>query len=145
MKPSSLLLPNRFKKIGLVLLSLGLLVWILTQKELIFTELDKTNKVITLTMSFFCFLFGLYFFTFSKEPIEDEYINSIRLKSFQISSLIQMVFFIFSFILMFLFKNEPNGDEGLSTFLLSSIILYWLVYIVSFNYNLISIKRKRLN
>jgi hypothetical protein len=144
MKPS-LLLPNRFKKIGLVLLSLGLLVWILTQKELIFTELDKTNKVITLTMSFFCFLFGLYFFTFSKEPIEDEYINSIRLKSFQISSLIQMVFFIFSFILMFLFKNEPNGDEGLSTFLLSSIILYWLVYIVSFNYNLISIKRERLN
>jgi amino acid permease len=144
MKPS-LLLPNRFKKIGLVLLSLGLLVWILTQKELIFTELDKTNKVITLTMSFFCFLFGLYFFTFSKEPIEDEYINQIRLKSFQISSLIQMVFFIFSFILMFLFKNEPNGDEGLSTFLLSSIILYWLVYIVSFNYNLISIKRKRLN
>jgi len=144
MKPS-LLLPNRFKKIGLVLLSLGLLVWILTQKELIFTDLDKTNKVITLTMSFFCFLFGLYFFTFSKEPIEDEYINSIRLKSFQISSLIQMVFFIFSFILMFLFKNEPNGDEGLSTFLLSSIILYWLVYIVSFNYNLISIKRERLN
>lgn len=144
MKPS-LLLPNRFKKIGLVLLSLGLLVWILTQKELIFTELDKTNKVITLTMSFFCFLFGLYFFTFSKEPIEDEYINSIRLKSFQISSLIQMVFFIFSFILMFLFKNEPNGDEGLSTFLLSSIILYWLVYVVSFNYNLISIKRERLN
>jgi uncharacterized membrane protein YbhN (UPF0104 family) len=144
MKPS-LLLPNRFKKIGLVLLSLGLLVWILTQKELIFTELDNTNKVITLTMSFFCFLFGLYFFTFSKEPIEDEYINSIRLKSFQISSLIQMVFFIFSFILMFLFKNEPNGDEGLSTFLLSSIILYWLVYIVSFNYNLISIKRERLN
>ena len=144
MKPS-LLLPNRFKKIGLVLLSLGLLVWILTQKELIFTELDKTNKVITLTMSFFCFLFGLYFFTFSKEPIEDEYINSIRLKSFQISSLIQMVFFIFSFILMFLFKNEPNGDEGLSTFLLSSNILYWLVYIVSFNYNLISIKRERLN
>lgn len=144
MKPS-LLLPNRFKKIGLVLLSLGLLVWILTQKELIFTELDKTNKVITLTMSFFCFLFGLYFFTFSKEPIEDEYINSIRLKSFQISSLIQMVFFIFSFILMFLFKNEPNGDGGLSTFLLSSIILYWLVYIVSFNYNLISFKRERLN
>ena len=144
MKPS-LLLPNRFKKIGLVLLSLGLLVWILTQKELIFTDLDKTNKVITLTISFFCFLFGLYFFTFSKEPIEDEYINSIRLKSFQISSLIQMVFFIFSFILMFLFKNEPNGDEGLSTFLLSSIILYWLVYIVSFNYNLISIKRERLN
>ncbi len=144
MKPS-LLLPNRFKKIGLVLLSLGLLVWILTQKELIFTELDKTNKVITLTMSFFCFLFGLYFFTFSKEPIEDEYINSIRLKSFQISSLIQMVFFIFSFILMFLFKNEPNGDEGLSTFLLSSIILYWLVYIVSFNYNLISFKGERLN
>jgi hypothetical protein len=141
----SLLLPNRFKKIGMVLLSLGLFVWILTQKELIFTELDKTNKVITLTMSFFCFLFGLYFFTFSKEPIEDEYINSIRLKSFQISSLIQMVFFIFSFILMFLFKNEPNGDEGLSTFLLSSIILYWLVYIVSFNYNLISIKRERLN
>jgi len=142
---TSLLLPNRFKKIGLVLFPFGLFVWILTQKELIITELNNTNKVITLTLSFFCFLFGLYFLTFSKEPIEDEYINNIRLKSFQISSLIQMIFFIFSFILMFLFNNEPNGDEGLSTFLLSSIILYWLVYIVSFNYNLISFKRERLN
>ena len=139
---TSLLLPNRFKKIGLILFPLGLLVWILTQKELIITELNNTNKVITLTLSFFCFLFGLYFLTFSKEQIEDEYINNIRLKSFQISSLIQMIFFIFSFILMFLLKIEPKGDGGLSTFLLSSILLYWMTYILTFNYTLISGKRK---
>jgi hypothetical protein len=139
---SLLLLPNRFKKIGLFLFLIGLMVWILIQQGLFITELNHTIKVIILSSSFFCFLFGLYFITFSKEPIEDEYINSVRLKSFQISSISQMIFFLISFTLMFLLKIEPNGDGGLSIFLLSSIILYWVVYTISFNYNLISNKSK---
>ena len=101
-------------------------------------------KVVTLTLSFFSFLFGLYFTTFSKEPIEDEYINSIRLKSFQISSISQMVFFLISFSLMFILNIEPNGDGGLSILLLISIILYWLMYLVIFNYTL-TINKGKLN
>jgi hypothetical protein len=139
---SSFLLPNRFKKIGIILFFIGLIVWMIIQRGLFNTDLNHTLKVIALTLSFFSFLFGLYFTTFSKEPIEDEYINSVRLKSFQISSITQMVFFLISFTLMFILNIEPNGDGGLSLFLLSSIILYWLMYMIIFNYTLIKNKSK---
>ena len=139
---SLFLLPNRFKKIGYFLFPIGLIIWILLQQGLFKTELHHTMIVLTLILSFFSFLFGLYFISFSKEPIEDEYINSVRLKSFQISSITQMVFFLISFIIMFLFNLEPNGDAGLSIFLLSSIILYWLMYMIIFNYTLITNKSK---
>ncbi len=138
----SYLLPNRFKKIGLFLLPIGLIIWISIQQGLFKSELNHTNKVLILTLSFLSFLFGLYFILFSKEPVEDEYINSLRLKSFQISSITQMVFFLISFIIMFLFKLEPNGDGGLSIYFLCSILLFWVMYIVIFNYTLITNKSK---
>ena len=65
------LLPNRFKKIGLFLFPIGLIIWITTQLDLFNSILNHKMKVVTLTLSFFSFLFGLYFATFSKEPIED--------------------------------------------------------------------------
>ncbi len=139
---SLFLLPNRFKKIGYFLFPIGLIIWILLQQGLFKTELNHTMKVLTLILSFFSFLFGLYFISFSKEPIEDEYIDSVRLKSFQISSITQMVFFLISFTIMFIFNIEPSGDGGLSLFLLCSIILYWVMYLVIFNYTLITIKSK---
>ena len=139
---SSLLLPNRFKKIGIILFPIGLIIWMITQRCLFSLDLNHKLKVITLTFSFFSFLFGLYFTTFSKEPIEDEYINSVRLRSFQISSITQMVFFLISFTLMFILNIEPNGDSGLSLFLLCSIILYWVMYMAIFNYTLITNKSK---
>jgi hypothetical protein len=139
---TSFLLPNRFKKIGYLLFPIGLIIWISIQQGLFKTELNHTIKVITLTLSFFSFLFGLYFISFSKEPIEDEYINSVRLKSFQISSITQMGFFLISFIIMFLFNIEPSTDGGLSIFFLSSIILFWIMYNMIFNYTLINTKSK---
>jgi len=141
MKPS-FLLPNRFKRIGIILFPIGLIIWISIQQGLFKAELNHTMKVIALSLSFFSFLFGLYFISFSKEPIEDEYINSVRLKSFQISSITQMVFFLISFTLMILFNLEPNGDGGLSIFLLSSILIFWIMYILIFNYTLITNKSK---
>lgn len=139
---TTLLLPSPYKKIGIILFSIGLIIWIVTQRGIFNSQLNHTTKVVTLTISFFSFLIGLYFITFSKEVVEDEYINSVRLKSFQISSIIQMVFFLISFTLMFILNIEPNGDGGLSTFLLSSIILYWVMYLIVFNYTLLSNKSK---
>ena len=139
---SLFLLPNRFKKIGYFLFPIGLIIWISIQQGLFKTELNHTIKVLTLTLSFFSFLIGLYLISFSKEPIEDEYIDSVRLKSFQISSITQMVFFLISFTMMFLFNIEPSGDGGLSIFFLSSIILFWIMYITIFNYTLINTKSK---
>jgi hypothetical protein len=139
---TSFLLPNRFKRIGLFLFPIGLIIWVITQRGLFNSELNHTIKVFTLTLSFFSFIFGLYFISFSKEPIEDEFIESVRLKSFQISSITQMVFFLISFSIMLIFNIEPNGDVGLSIFFLSSIILFWIMYILIFNYTLINNKSK---
>jgi len=139
---SLLLLPNRFKKIGLILFPIGLIFWIVTQQGLFNTAFNHAMKVFTLSLSFFSFLFGLYFISFSKEPIEDEFIDSVRLKSFQISSIIQIIFFLISFTIMFVFNIEPSGDGGLSIYLLSSIILFWVMYIMIFNYTLINTKSK---
>ena len=139
---NTILLPNRFKKIGIILTPIGLTTWIIIQMEVLKIEIIHPIKVLTLTLSFFSFLFGLYFISFSKEPIEDEYINSVRLKSFQISSLTQMVFFLISFTLMFLFNIEPKGDGGLSMFFLYSILIFWIMYMVFFNYTLINNKSR---
>jgi hypothetical protein len=139
---TSLLLPNRFKKIGWLILPLGLLIWIASQKGLLNDYMNHSLKVFILTLSFFSFLVGLYFITFSKEPIEDEYISSIRLKSFQISAIIQMIYFLLAFSSMFIFHFEPNGDAGLSIFLLISILIYWLAYLVSFNITIIKNNNK---
>lgn len=139
---SSLLLPNQFKKLGALLFPLGLIIWILTQQAIIDLSYNHSLKVIVLVVSFFSFLFGLYCSLFSREPVEDEYINSVRLKSFQISSITQMIFFLVTFTLMFLFKIEFKGDGGLSIFLLSSIGLYWLTYLLIFNFTLMMNKTK---
>jgi hypothetical protein len=139
---TSLLLPNRFKKIGWLILPLGLLIWIASQKGLLNDYMNHSLKVFILTLSFFSFLAGLYFITFSKEPIEDEYISSIRLKSFQISAIIQMIYFLLAFSSMFMFHLEPNGDAGLSIFLLISILIYWLAYLFSFNITIIKNNNK---
>jgi hypothetical protein len=139
---NTILLPNRFKKIGIILTPIGLTTWIIIQMEVLKIEIIHPIKVLTLTLSFFSFLFGLYFISFSKEPIEDEYINSVWLKSFQISSISQMLFFLISFIIMYLFNIEPSGDGGLSIFFISSIILFWVLYIMIFNYTLIKTKSK---
>jgi|688.fasta_scaffold233578_2 hypothetical protein len=136
------LLPNQFKKIGIVLFPFGLFIWISTQLGWYNSELNASMKVAILASSFFSSLFGLYFTIFSKEVVEDEYINSVRLSAFQISSLVQMAYFIISFVLMFLFKNEPNGDGGLSLFFLYAITIFWVTYLAAFNITLIVNKIK---
>jgi hypothetical protein len=139
---TSFLLPNRFKNIGWILFTIGLFIWISTQIGLLNANLERPIKVLVLTCSFFSFLFGLYFITFSKEPIEDEYIANIRLKSFQLSAIIQMLYFVIAFSSMFILHLEPNGDNGLSTFFLLSVIIYWLTYLLTFNITILKNKIK---
>jgi hypothetical protein len=139
---TSLLLPNRYKKIGWLLFPLGLIIWASLQIGILDDYVNHLIKVSILTISFFSFLIGFYFVSFSKEPIEDEYISSLRLKSFQISAMIQMIYFLMAFTSMFLFHFEPNGDGGLASFLLISILIYWLAYLIVFNITIIKNNNK---
>jgi len=136
------LLPNRFKRIGFYLFPAGLLIWVTTQLGFINLTSNQNIKVLILTLSFFSFLFGLFFSIFSKEPIEDEYINNIRLKSFQISSIVQMIYFLMAFSIMFILQMEPERDGGLSLFFILSIVFYWMTYLIVFNFTLLNNKQE---
>lgn len=148
------LLPHSFKKIGAFMFPLGFIGWVAGQMGFFTNFLffitgdDKTGysknsnpiafyhlpNIIFLVLTFFSFIIGLYFISFSKEKKEDEFISKIRLESFQLSALIQLVFFILAFLIMFVFRIEPSGDTGWAIFILSSVFLFWLFYISRFNY-----------
>ena len=134
-----LLLPHRFKKVGVVTAPAGILIWVCLQKGL-FNELfshvfdsNGTAYAVVAILSFFSFLGGIYFITFSKEKIEDEMVQRVRLDSFQFAALAQIICMIFGFLSMLLL-GEPEDDGGLLLFFLTTITLFWLCFIVRFNY-----------
>jgi len=133
------LLPNHFKRIGAFISPLGLILWVAGQRGIFNSFLTNLNlkafgMPFILILSFFSFLFGLYFIVFAKEKTEDEYISKIRLESFQLAALFQLVFFICSFVFMLVFRTEPGGDNQMMIFLILSILLFWIFYIIRFNY-----------
>ena len=151
------LLPHRFKKIGALIAPIGFALWICMQfgyvtKVLIFlfgessaTQNNSSYHLVNVCfaiLSFFFFLAGIYFVTFSKEKVEDEMVQRTRLDSFQFAALAQIIFIIISFLFMLIFK-EP-GEGGLMLFFIITIFLFWLCFIGRFNF-ILHIKIIRLS
>ena len=151
------LLSHRFKKIGAIIAPTGFAFWICMQfgfvtKLLIFlfgedssTQSSSPYHIVNVCvaiLSFFLFLCGIYFVSFSKEKVEDEMVQKTRLDSFQFAALAQIIFIIICFLFMLLFK-EP-GEGGLMLFFISTIFLFWLCFIGRFNY-ILHIKIIRLS
>src|SRR5688572_5523848 len=138
------LLPHRFKKIGVIMAPLGFTLWLAMQLgyitkllTYIFGETETSASyhianVIIAIISFFSFLGGLYFVSFSKEKIEDEMVQKTRLDSFQFAALVQIIFSIAGFIFI-LFAGDPD-EGGLMLFFISMIILFWISFLGRFNY-----------
>lgn len=145
---TAILLPYYFKKIGMILIPFGLIIWCLTQlgyfNNILKNQIGNTTNLysVVLIISFFSFLIGLYFLVFVKEEQEDEFIANIRLLSFQRATFLQFVYFLFAFLYMLIFRKEPSGDAGLELFLIISILSFWLFYILHFNVSLFLIKKK---
>jgi len=145
---TAILLPYYFKKIGMILIPFGLIIWCLTQlgyfNNFLKNQIGNTTNLYSavLIISFFSFLIGLYFLVFVKEEQEDEFIANIRLLSFQRATFLQFVYFLFAFLYMLIFRKEPSGDAGLELFLIISILSFWLFYILHFNISLFLIKKK---
>ena len=134
------LLPHRFKKIGLIIAPTGFFLWIAMQMGWI-SELSKLLEFSNHTLlnmsfaiiGFFSFLFGTYAMAFSKEKIEDELIKTVRLESFQVAALLQIVFLIVGLIWIGFMENPPK-DAGLMLFFIITILIFWITYITRFNY-----------
>jgi hypothetical protein len=101
---SSLLIPNRYKRIGWMVLVpsfiLGLFVRF-ADLQLGFLEISKNNKSlldddINLTdeLALTGIIIGLLLLAFSREKVEDEYIGKIRLESLQWAVLINYILLI---------------------------------------------------
>ncbi len=135
------LLPHRFKMAGIIMAPLGFGLWLCMQLHITnwFYAFINLKEITTVTdgigrssyatintviaiISFFSFLAGMYFLSFSKEKVEDEMISKLRLSSFQFAALCQLLFFIFAFAYMAISKKEPDGDGGLSLFFLCAIL-----------------------
>ncbi|MEO5946192.1 MAG: hypothetical protein ABIP79_05210 [Chitinophagaceae bacterium] len=141
------LLPHKFKKLGFCMFPLGLTGWIVAQLGWFDKFLSSLNFrfpgiQIILIFSFFTFLIGLYFIAFSKEKWEDEFISKLRLESFQFAALIQISFFIISFLYILVSGNEPANDSFLMLFFILAIFIFWLSYILKFNLSLFQNKLK---
>jgi len=142
------LLPHRFKMIGAIIAPIGFALWIFMQLGMVtralnfFIEETSSNhfafhivNVCIAILSFFSFLAGIYFVTFSKEKIEDEMVQRTRLDSFQFAALTQIIFIIIGFFSMMILEEPSQG--GLMIFFISMIFLFWLSFICRFNYILL--------
>lgn len=143
----NLLLPHRFKKIGVLIAPTGFALWLAMQMGYVTKACTlalgpqansntvspyHTVSVATAVIGFLSFLAGLYFLTFSKEKKEDEMVQRTRLDSFQFAALAQMAIIILGFVLMLLFGDPSEG--GLMLFFIAVIFLFWLTFIGRFNY-----------
>ena len=140
------LLPHRFKIIGAIIAPAGFFLWLTMQfgyiSKILVNTLDgptttsshQVVNVMVAIISFFSFLSGIYFVTFSKEKIEDEMVQRTRLESFQFAAIIQIIFMIAGFLLM-LFAGDP-GESGMMLFFIVLVFLFWLTFIGRFNYML---------
>lgn len=148
------LLQNKFKRPGIILSLIGFAAWWWGQlngaaniiKKIIpakgeevtyhpLTENQSAWNIAFLTISFFLFLGGFLLFIFSKEKNEDEYIQRVRLESFQFAALLQLASFVLFFIGIALFQPK-NENSYVETFFILTIIFFWLLYILHFNFAL---------
>ena len=66
---------------------------------------------------------GLIIYFLSKEKIEDDYINKLRLESYQLTIIIGV---ILSFITFIIFKNiEIQNSLFLESFLMIYLLIFW--------------------
>ncbi len=141
------LLPHHYKKVGAVMAPLGFSLWLVMQlgyiKNLLgylFGQSDTDYvgstyhvvNVIAAILGFFSFLAGIYFFTFSKEKVEDEMVQKTRLDSFQFAAFLQIIVTIVGF-LFFVIAGDP-GESGMMLFFIALVFLFWLAFIGRFNY-----------
>jgi hypothetical protein len=124
--PRFILLPAYSKYIGFLVILISIIIAVVhLLSGVSITDFFNPNADIKIIAVFAMLILGSVLTAFSKEKIEDEFINHLRMKSFLFSIVLHSIFFfVFSFsnITIFLI-NFP------AIILMDSILL---VYIVSF-------------
>lgn len=141
-----LLLPNKFKKIGWIILVPSIIfgvILMVTDFEFLKINLPvfaffsggifestkpfsfiQTN--ITNTIAGVCFIVGAMFVSFSKEKNEDEYISELRLSSLLWAVFVNYILLIIAFLFIY--------GTAFLTIMLYNMFTVLIIFIVRFNY-----------
>ncbi len=154
MRENSFMLPHRFRSVGFVLIGFGLILGFLRfnigfkpeflhQRVFAFFSLYLEpfyfkiieNQLLE-EIAGLLLLFGLFFIAFSKEKEEDIRINSLRLKSFFISTYIDFLFLVLSMVFTY--------GLGFIYMMIIHSFLFLVVYNISFRVLLFRAGKKRI-
>ncbi len=130
---SRFLLSYQFKKAGALMAPLGFLIWALLQRNNILDDEHNTIKTGLLILGFCSFMIGMFFLVLSREKIEDEYTQKVRLESYQFAAILQFAILFTLTILAIVSENRLGVFvfEQIPVFL---IILFWVIYFIRFNW-----------
>jgi len=137
------ILPNWFKKVGLLLFIVGTIIGFGDNLSTAFKEgaNESSGNVKAFPISestFFASAFGenivhifyilsligMIIYILSKEKIEDDYINKLRLESYQLTALISL----FVALILFVFSSQLkfNIDDFITNFLFIYLITFFI-------------------
>lgn len=128
-----LLLPHHFKQIGLIISPVGFLLWVLLQQQILFADAAHFLKVLLLIVTSSSFILGFFFAVFSKEKIEDEFINQKRMETLLIAALLQVILVTIGFFVIG-FLQWPQTHEGAMFYFIGCIFVFYLFYLIRFNF-----------
>ncbi len=128
------------------MIPLSFAFWLLMQKgmitlllTLLFGEVNyfdyRMVNIVVASISFFGFLLGVYCLAFSREKIEDEMVQKIRMDSFQFAALIQLPLIICGFFSL-LIPGNTKEQEVIILVLAAALIVFWFGFITRFHYML---------
>jgi hypothetical protein len=132
-----LLLPHRFRLIGCILLLVSLaLIFADVDFSFLKTSPHKTSGIFNLTndnltdeFEFAGVLISLFMIAFSKQKVEDEYVNEVRLRSLMISVYVNYAILLVSVFLVY-------GIVSFMGILLYNVFTVLILFILIFQYNI---------
>lgn len=139
----SLLLPHSFRKIGFIMLPIVVVLFVMvllkeytwsfldykplmSDKSIFNTSNGNFSDELTLLLTFLC----LFFIAFSKEKVEDEYLQKVRLHALQVSVYINYIILALATFLVYglSFLNIVFGNLFTIPVIFISVY-YYLVHI----------------
>lgn len=120
------LLPNYFKKIGIVIMLLSVIPAIMIKA--LHIKLGVTSKEFLKLLTINIFILGLLFIAWSKDKIEDEMTVALRLKSMGFA-FIWAIFYVIIAPFVNILVNYPTDITGQSL-VLSMLLVYLFMYYV---------------
>ncbi|HLO83094.1 MAG TPA: hypothetical protein VK166_19160 [Chitinophagaceae bacterium] len=121
------LLPNYFKKLGIIVMILALVPAVFVKGADI--EISPASKEIFRLLTMNAFILGLLFVAWAEDKLEDEITVALRLKAMASTFIWAVLYVIIKPFIDMLF-HEPVADLKSQELVLSMLFIYMLMYYV---------------